>query len=157
VAHRRVTPRRKYPMLKLNKLFRCISGCQAFVLAIILVTAPLSIAGTGHHASRHHASGTHHSSTRTSGRASSKQHSRSSRCASCARNAKGKIKRSRKAKRQFESQNPCPSTGKSTGGCPGYVVDHKTALAEGGVDEPSNMQWQTTADAKAKDKWERKP
>jgi len=26
----------------------------------------------------------------------------------------------------------------------------------GGADEPSNMQWQTTAAAKAKDKWERK-
>jgi hypothetical protein len=37
------------------------------------------------------------------------------------------------------------------------VVDHRKALAEGGADEPSNMQWQTTADAKAKDKWERKP
>ena len=27
----------------------------------------------------------------------------------------------------------------------------------GGVDEPSNMRWQNTADAIAKDKWERKP
>jgi len=25
-----------------------------------------------------------------------------------------------------------------------------------GADDPSNMQWQTVADAKAKDKWERK-
>jgi hypothetical protein len=63
----------------------------------------------------------------------------------------------RLAKRQFERQNPCPSTGKTTGRCPGYVVDHRRALAEGGADEPSNMQWQSTADAKAKDKWERKP
>jgi hypothetical protein len=38
-----------------------------------------------------------------------------------------------------------------------YVIDHKKALAEGGADELSNMQWQTAADAKAKDKWERKP
>jgi hypothetical protein len=29
-------------------------------------------------------------------------------------------------------------------------------LAKGGRDDPSNMQWQTKADAKAKDKWERR-
>jgi len=28
-------------------------------------------------------------------------------------------------------------------------------LACGGADSPSNMEWQTVADAKAKDKWER--
>ena len=52
-------------------------------------------------------------------------------------------------------QNPCPSTGKTRGACPGYVIDHKHALACGGGDASSNMQWQTMADAKAKDKWER--
>jgi hypothetical protein len=146
-------PRRQSPMLKLNKLFHCNSGHRAFVLGIaLLMAAPLSIAGKGHHSS-----GAQHSSTGTSAHASGSHHSRSSRCSSCARNAKGKIKRSREAKRQFERQNPCPSTGKSTGSCPGYVVDHRKALAEGGADEPSNMQWQTAADAKAKDKWERKP
>ncbi len=29
-------------------------------------------------------------------------------------------------------------------------------LACGGVDAPSNMAWQSVAEAKAKDKWERK-
>jgi hypothetical protein len=52
-------------------------------------------------------------------------------------------------------QNPCPSTGKTSGRCPGYVVDHKVALECGGIDAPSNMQWQTVADGKAKDKTER--
>jgi hypothetical protein len=104
-------------------------------IAIVLLTAPLSsIAGKGHGAR-----GVHHSSTGTSAHASGSHHSRSSRCASCPRNAKGKIKRSREAKPQFERQNPCPSTGKFTGSCPGYVVDHRKALAEGGADEPSNM------------------
>jgi hypothetical protein len=28
------------------------------------------------------------------------------------------------------------------------------ALKYGGRDDPSNMQWQTTSEAKAKDKWE---
>jgi hypothetical protein len=36
------------------------------------------------------------------------------------------------------------------------VVDHVIALACGGPDKASNMQWQTNAEAKVKDKWERK-
>ncbi|MGZ7104654.1 MAG: HNH endonuclease signature motif containing protein [Candidatus Angelobacter sp.] len=70
-------------------------------------------------------------------------------------NKHGKIKRSHAAKASFEREHPCPSTGKSTGRCPGYIVDHVHALECGGPDDPSNMQWQTTADAKAKDKIER--
>ena len=42
------------------------------------------------------------------------------------------------------------------GSCPGYLIDHVTALACGGDDAPSNMQWQSVAEGKAKDKWERK-
>jgi hypothetical protein len=50
--------------------------------------------------------------------------------------------------------HPCPSTGRTSGSCPGYVVDHVTPLKRNGADRPSNMQWQTVAEAKAKDKWE---
>jgi hypothetical protein len=75
--------------------------------------------------------------------------------ASVQRDKHGKIKRSGAAKSAFERQSPCPSTGKASGRCPGYIVDHVTALECGGADAPSNMQWQTTADAKAKDKTER--
>lgn len=64
--------------------------------------------------------------------------------------------RSQKAKNLFKQLHPCPSTGKSKGSCPGYIIDHVVALACGGIDDPVNMQWQTKADAKAKDKWERK-
>jgi hypothetical protein len=71
------------------------------------------------------------------------------------RDKHGKIKRSSAAKSAFERQTPCPSTGKNHGACPGYVVDHVEALECGGADAPSNMQWQTVADAKAKDKIER--
>jgi hypothetical protein len=39
-------------------------------------------------------------------------------------------------------------------GRPGYVVDHIIALKRGGADDPSNMQWQTIAEGKAKDKLE---
>ena len=39
-------------------------------------------------------------------------------------------------------------------GRPGYVVDHICALAQGGIDDPINMQWQSYADSKVKDKVE---
>ncbi len=71
------------------------------------------------------------------------------------RDAKGRIVRSATAKREFARSNPRPSTGKTTGACRGYVIDHVTPLACGGPDASSNMQWQTTATAKEKDKWER--
>jgi hypothetical protein len=74
--------------------------------------------------------------------------------ASVTRDRHGRIKRSRAAKSAFEHQNPCPSTGKNSGACRGYIVDHKRALECGGADSPSNMQWQTVAAAKAKDKTE---
>jgi hypothetical protein len=68
----------------------------------------------------------------------------------------GRVKRSAAAKDAFKHSHPCPSTGKSSGACPGYVIDHVKALACSGADNPSNMQWQTTAAAKAKDKVERR-
>lgn len=67
----------------------------------------------------------------------------------------GRIKRSSSAKTTFKKQHPCPATGSSKGSCNGYVIDHITALACGGFDDPSNMQWQTVEQAKEKDKWER--
>lgn len=56
----------------------------------------------------------------------------------------------------FVKANPCPATGQPRGACPGYVVDHIHPLCAGGLDHPSNMQWQTVADAKIKDREERK-
>ena len=70
--------------------------------------------------------------------------------------ALAKQARSTAAKQQFKNQQPCPATGQARGNCPGYVIDHIQALACGGADAPANMQWQTVADAKAKDKWERR-
>jgi hypothetical protein len=72
------------------------------------------------------------------------------------RDSHGRIRRSAAAKGAFKRQHPCPSTGKSSGACPGYVIDHVKPLANGGADAPNNMQWQTKAAAKEKDKWERK-
>lgn len=67
----------------------------------------------------------------------------------------GRIHRSAAAKDEFKRKHPCPSTGRSSGACPGYVIDHVQALACGGADAPSNMQWQTVAEGKEKDKTER--
>lgn len=66
------------------------------------------------------------------------------------RDKHGRIKRSEAAKREFLRQTGYPR------GRKGYVVDHKVPLACGGADDPSNMQWQTKEEAKAKDKWERR-
>ena len=68
----------------------------------------------------------------------------------------GKVQRSQSARREFMQLHPCPSPGQAPGKCHGYIIDHVNPLACGGADDPSNMQWQTVADAKAKDKWERK-
>ena len=65
-----------------------------------------------------------------------------------ARDKHGRILRSESAKREFERMTGYPH------GRPGYVVDHIIPLKRGGPDEPSNMQWQTIAEGKAKDKWE---
>lgn len=66
------------------------------------------------------------------------------------RDARGRIRRSRSAKDAFERATGHPH------GWPGHVVDHIVPLACGGADDASNMQWQTIADGKAKDKVERK-
>lgn len=68
----------------------------------------------------------------------------------------GRIKRSRKVVAIFRATVPCPSTGEVGKRCPGWVVDHKIPLCACGRDEVSNLQYQTIADAKAKDRVERK-
>ena len=67
-----------------------------------------------------------------------------------------KTQRSAAAKNEFKRQNPCPATGRPTGKCPGYVIDHVQPLCAGGPDAPSNMQWQTLPDSKVKDAEERR-
>ena len=64
--------------------------------------------------------------------------------------------RSRAASQEFQREHPCPSTGRTSGACPGYVRDHIVPLACGGADAVQNMQWQTVSEARAKDRWETK-
>ena len=75
-------------------------------------------------------------------------------CFTCPRDSHGKIKRSAAAKSNFKHLHPCPATGKSSGSCLGYVIDHVVPLKRGGADRPSNMQWQTKEAAKEKDREE---
>jgi hypothetical protein len=70
--------------------------------------------------------------------------------------ADARTKRSQSAKVEFKHEHPCPANGATKGPCKGYVIDHVNPLACGGADGPENMQWQTVAEGKAKDKWERK-
>lgn len=56
---------------------------------------------------------------------------------------------------EFRKSAPCPATGKYTGACPGYVVDHMYPLCAGGKDHPLNMQWQDKQSSYAKDRLER--
>jgi hypothetical protein len=56
--------------------------------------------------------------------------------------------------RAFRSTHPCLATGSSRGARAGYVVDHIKALKHGGSAAAENMQWETLAEAKAKDRFE---
>ena len=108
-------------------------------------------AHSGNHAS---ASGKHNTGDSTTHSAGKNGNHTERHTAGVKRDPNGKIHRSAAAKGDFKKSHPCPSTGKSSGACPGYVIDHVKPLKRGGADSPSNMQWQTTAAAKAKDKTE---
>jgi hypothetical protein len=64
------------------------------------------------------------------------------------RDSHGRISRNQSAKHEFMRMTGYPH------GRTGYVVDHIIPLKRGGCDCPSNMQWQTIDEAKAKDKVE---
>jgi hypothetical protein len=72
------------------------------------------------------------------------------------RDQHGRILRSKKAVAAFRAAVPCPGSGETGKSCLGYIVDHVQALCSCGADDPSNMQYQTLADSKIKDRWERK-
>ena len=82
-------------------------------------------------------------------KATSARKSSSGSSSSAQRDERGRIQRSDAAKHAFARQTGYPH------GRPGYVIDNIIPLACGGADTPSNMQWQTVAAAKAKDRTER--
>jgi hypothetical protein len=123
------------------------TGLAGLLIAALMTIAPLAQARSSYHSTsyRPHTGATH---------VSSPHHSGSHKAVGIARDANGKIKRSQTAKNDFKQSHPCPATGRSSGACPGYVIDHVKALKRGGADAPSNMQWQTKEAAKQKDKTE---
>ena len=123
------------------------------------IAAVLLMLGTNVSIANSHGSGSHRYAPRTyhAPRAHNVRNTRaksSRRTAGVSRGTRGRTKRSGRARNDFKRAHPCPSTGRSSGGCPGYVIDHVRALKHGGADTPGNMQWQTKAAAKAKDKVE---
>jgi hypothetical protein len=109
------------------------------VLVLALVAAPL--------AAQHRSGGSH-----------ADGHTRSSHPRSYSARPKSHATYPR-AEREHRSQAATDEFMRQTGhprGWPGHVVDHVVPLACGGADAPSNMQWQTVEEAKAKDRVERK-
>jgi hypothetical protein len=52
----------------------------------------------------------------------------------------------------FIKKYACPVNGKHTEACPGWVVNYVKPLCAGGADRLSNLQWQTVATAKRKER-----
>lgn len=76
------------------------------------------------------------------------------------RNADGRIHRSKAVLRAYQKIHPCPSTGRTTGKCPGWSLDHVLPLACGGCDSIENLQWlknsiKSCPGTWCKDRWER--
>ena len=134
------------------------------LFSVLIAIAPLAQAQAkaGGHPGRHHSGSAHTASN--SGSNAGGSHSKGSRskgshhaagfhagaghpsshkAVGVALDHNGKIKRSQSAKRDFEHNQPCPSTGETSGACAGYVIDHVRPLKRGGADAPSNMTWQT--------------
>ena len=125
------------------------------LLALIAILVPVPVFARGHGGGGSHrssGSGSHHAARGFGGR--SHRGASVFRATGVARDSHGRIRRSASAKNEFKRAHRCPSNGRSSGACPGYVIDHVHPLKRGGADAPSNMQWQTKAAAKAKDKWE---
>ena len=141
-----------------------IKVISIFALSAMLSMSPLAMAkGHGGYPPRtSHSAGSHASYSKSpTARSKSAKVAKapkalrsSQRAQGVQRVSHGKIARSLHAKNRFEKQHPCPSTGKTSGACPGYVIDHVKPLKRGGADAPSNMQWQTKEAAKQKDKTE---
>ena len=114
-------------------------------VALLFALAPVAASHPRH-------SGTHrtYSSSHRSHTYRSPTHHTSRYTLGVARDKNGRIKRSEAAKMHFMRDSGYPH------GRKGYVVDHVVPLSKGGADDPSNMQWQTVQEAKAKDRTERK-
>ncbi len=117
------------------KLHEITGHALGIALAASLLALPGAVAAAGHRGQ----ATSHHTSRYATG---------------VPRDKHGRIARSAKAERAFRKDHPCPATGKASGACTGYVIDHIKPLKRGGADRPDNMQWQTREAAKIKDRTE---
>jgi hypothetical protein len=139
-------PFRRFLVLSTVMSVKFLMGV-ALCVSLNLLWAPYAAVARG-------SGGSHSSGSHSSGQHSSKSYTHSKASPGVQRDNHGRIKRSAAAKDHFKRQQPCPSTGKSKGACPGYVIDHVVPLKRGGKDAPGNMQWQTKDAAKLKDRTE---
>lgn len=67
------------------------------------------------------------------------------------------VKRSAAVLKAFRKTHPCPSTNKTTGACPGWILDHGTPLCLTGPqgDVSWNLFWADVYSAKQKDRLEK--
>lgn len=82
-------------------------------------------------------------------------------CGTPERTASGAIKRSAAVLAAFKKIHPCPSTGLTTGACPGWALNHTVPLACGGCDAVNNLDWmpdqiKSCAEPWCRDRFERK-
>ena len=122
------------------------------IILFVLFTVPLELpAQKGGHASSARSSSRSTSTRSTTAKSSAKKSTSSvpKKSTIAQRASNGKIKRGAAARQEFMKQTGYPK------GRKGYVVDHVVPIECGGADAPSNMQWQTVAEAKLKDRTER--
>lgn len=82
-------------------------------------------------------------------------------CGPPERLADGSIRRRADVLGAFKKLHPCPATGKTSGACPGWSMDHVVPLASCGCDAVWNLQWlpnelKSAAGTLPKDRWERR-
>lgn len=125
-------------------------------VSVFLMVASLAEACGGHRGSGHvsaHRGGSHHGQTLSHAHGSAWHHLSSGKpqahhatsCPTCARDAHGRIKRSRQTREAFRRQTGYPH------GRPGDVIDHIVPLKRGGSDSTANRPWHTNEEAKHKE------
>lgn len=74
-------------------------------------------------------------------------------CGTPERDANGEITRSTAVLNAFKRIHPCPSTGKTTGACPRWAMNHVIPRACGGCDSVNNIDWMATDIKTCKEDW----
>lgn len=74
-------------------------------------------------------------------------------CGTPQRAPDGSILRSVAVLRAFQRIHPCPETGKTTGACPGWALNHVIPLACGGCDSVANLDWMPDEIKSCREPW----